>query len=85
LADKAVGMLQADNQQEALTCIDHAMSMNPQMPQFFFLHIVRSAALIGVGRYEEAVGECDQGLVHYPGNPELLKNKGIALKKLGRS
>ena len=84
LAMRAASLHSMGQHERALSCIDEAFSLGPEMPRFFFLHLTRSAILLELRRYEEVIRECDQGLAIGAPEAGFLKNKGLALKRLGK-
>lgn len=66
---------------EALQQIDRLLAAEPTHPHYRSL---KSAALVGIGEYQQAYDLCVQLLAEYPADPRTWLNYGIVLKTLGR-
>jgi protein O-GlcNAc transferase len=61
--------------------LDRALGLDPIRPGILS---ARAAALVALGRDDEALGACDAALARDPDNPVVLNAKGVSLRRLGQ-
>ncbi|MEW6619491.1 MAG: serine/threonine-protein kinase, partial [bacterium] len=81
LSNKGTALLNLGRSQEAISCYDEALEINPKDAEVWNN---KGVTLKNLGRYQEAISCYDEALEIDPRDAETWNNKGTALDNLGR-
>jgi tetratricopeptide (TPR) repeat protein len=81
LLDFAWNLINSKRYQEALSCLNKALTFTPDSASIWF---AKGYALFNLGRLEEAIASYDQAISFKPDKDQAWNNRGNALFNLGR-
>ncbi len=80
----SMALLYAGRPEEAVDAIDHALRLSPHDPYHWIFHVIRSVALTGSKRYEQALASANEAARHPGAKVTAFLVQAQCLAQLGR-